>query len=128
MWRLYGSGMVAFSYGALASSFLSRGVIDTSDATSSVDCMQPPANKPKHRKARPRAAIILSSLALPLPRPGNGVVITQESYSFQNLPAPSRILAVTCGRNAAVQRRGFGRPSAPRVWRQLVNDLFTKFA
>src|SRR5436190_16370200 len=93
MWRLYGSGMTAFSYGALESNFLSRGVIDTSDATSSVDCMQPPASNAKHRKARPRAAIILSSLALPLPRPGNGVVITQESYSFQNLPAPSRILA-----------------------------------
>src|SRR2546423_14116415 len=124
MWRLYGSGMVAFSYGALASSFLSRGVIDTSDATSSVDCMQPPASNPKHRKARPRAAIILSSLALPLPRPGNGVVITQESYSFQNLPAPSRILAVPVAGMPQCKTPDLADPFAPRVWRQLVNDLF----
>ena len=40
---LYGSGIAAFSYGADASNFLSRGVRFASDAGSTVDCMQPPS-------------------------------------------------------------------------------------
>src|SRR6476660_10352884 len=43
MWRLYGSGIAAFSYGADASNFLSRGVRFASDAGSTVDCIQPPS-------------------------------------------------------------------------------------
>src|SRR5436190_23595291 len=101
MWRLYGSGMVAFSYGALASNFLSRGVIDTSDATSSVDCMQPPASNPRQRKARPRAAIYRSFLAFTM-LPRDAPVITEESYAFQNRRVRDRILAATCCRNASV--------------------------
>src|SRR5262245_37036835 len=99
MWRRYGSGIVACAYGASASNFLSRGVMLASEATSSVDCMQPPASNAKLRKARPRAAI--SSFPCLLLRPGNAVVITQESYSFQNLAGCDLHLAATCCRNAA---------------------------
>src|SRR3954463_3538320 len=121
MCRRYGSGMVAFSYGAFASNFLSRGVMLASDATSSVDCMQPPASNPKHRKIRARAAIIWSSLALLVPRPGNGVVITQESYSFQNLTAAACMwLRPVAG---MPHRNGPKRVDLlATVWRQLVND------
>ena len=90
--------------GALASSFLSRGVRLASDAISSVDCTQPPASKPRSRNTKPRAAITLYSLALALAAPREWPVITEDSYPFQNLPAARRILLRTCCRNAAVRR------------------------
>src|SRR5438552_409423 len=93
--------MVACAYGAFASSFLSRGVIAASEATSSVDCMQPPASNPRDKKARLRSAIVRCSLPFTRVAP-EFAVITERPYPFQQLGGPNRILAATCGRKAAV--------------------------
>src|SRR5580704_13371352 len=61
-------GIAAFSYGTLASSFLSRAVKLASDEGSNVACMQPPSVSPipSNRKAIPRTAIATPcSYALP---------------------------------------------------------------
>src|SRR5947209_19594406 len=51
--------MVTFSYGAAASSFLSRGVRFASEDGSNVLCMQPPRTRPKpNRTTNPRIDII----------------------------------------------------------------------
>src|SRR5689334_11783489 len=63
--------MVAFSYGAAASSFLSRGVRLASDAGSIVDCMQPPRTTPAPNRTtnNPLTAIVLPLSRSPLRAP-----------------------------------------------------------
>src|SRR6185369_2311796 len=110
MCLLYGSGIDAFSYGAAASNFLSRGVRFASDAGSTVDCMQPPSTTatPNRTTDNPRAAIFRLF-------PGRHIAAAHVAFTRQLTEKITRLpwfpafhshLPVSCCRNAAVQPTG----------------------
>src|SRR5215510_8118049 len=107
MCLLYGSGIEAFSYGAAASNFLSRGVRFASDAGSIVDCMQPPRTTPTPNKTtnNPRTDIFVlfprCAFAAPQQKYPDAAINPKNHCEAMISSASAITFLCTCGRNAA---------------------------
>ena len=104
------SGIVAFSYGAAASNFLSRGVKFASDAGSIVDCMQPPSTTPALNRTanNPLVAIFFLFPGRPCGARNNDFrpQLTEKAPPLLWFPAFPQCFLWTCCRNAALDFRG----------------------
>src|ERR1041385_6999686 len=93
--------MLAFSYGAAARSFLSRGLSVASDAGSRVDCMQPPSRTPIPNSAKTTRLVDISSSLFPAANPDGGCLSPPAQWGQLTEDSAPRPRFPTCPQAAS---------------------------